>query len=30
MARSLPMTSALLKRIESGADTVMSLDADLF
>ncbi|MCT4609372.1 MAG: acyl-CoA dehydrogenase C-terminal domain-containing protein [Pelagimonas sp.] len=30
MARSLPMTSALLKRIESGADTVMGLDADLF
>ncbi|WP_439104110.1 acyl-CoA dehydrogenase C-terminal domain-containing protein [Celeribacter marinus] len=30
MARQLPMTGTLLKRIESGADTVMALDAESF
>ncbi|WP_417249322.1 acyl-CoA dehydrogenase C-terminal domain-containing protein [Celeribacter sp.] len=30
MARQLPMTSTLLKRIESGADPVMALDAENF
>ncbi len=30
MARQLPMTMTLLKRIESGADTVMALDAENF
>ncbi|SLN67555.1 Acyl-CoA dehydrogenase [Aquimixticola soesokkakensis] len=30
MARQLPMTATLLKRIESGADPVMALDADAF
>ncbi|WP_417271060.1 acyl-CoA dehydrogenase C-terminal domain-containing protein [Celeribacter sp.] len=30
MARQLPMTSTLLKRIESGADPVMALHADNF
>ncbi len=30
MARQLPMTGTHLRRIESGADTVMALDADQF
>jgi hypothetical protein len=30
MVRMLPDTGALLKKIESGADTVMGIDADAF
>nr|MBC8425992.1 acyl-CoA dehydrogenase C-terminal domain-containing protein [bacterium] len=30
MERMLPDTESLLKRVESGADTVMALDAEAF